>query len=107
MDIEEQEDVTKLDILVSMLANSGKSQYSGGVHAITVRIPTVQMAWLQAFSKHSGMSLNKTIAEVLEVGIDLAVANLPKKDFRAISKASGEFAVKLTSAGDLERSSEL
>jgi len=106
MQIEDQDDVTKLDMLVSMLSNTGKSGFRGYVHATTARLPTHQMAWLQAFAQHSGMSLNKTIVEVLEVGIDQALVNLPKKDFRAISKASGEFAVKLT-AGDLEDVSDL
>lgn len=101
------QEVSKLDMLVSQLANLGKSEYRGGVHAITARLPTHQMALLQACAEHSGMSVNKIIVEVLEVGLDLAFRELPKKDSRAIAKLQGAFADKLMASDQSEQSGVL
>lgn len=99
----DDEDVSKTDVLVSLLSNTGKSEFRGGVYPITARLPLHQMSVIRAMSKHSGMSVNKTIMELLDVAIDVAYRALPKKDAKAIHSIQSEIASEMLAAGHPEQ----
>lgn len=98
---------SKLGMLVAEITHRGTSERRGAVHALTVRIPTVEMSYLQAISKYSGMSLNKTIVQFLEVAIDLAHSSLSRKEAKAIQILQGEFVESLSIPGELEQATGL
>lgn len=86
VDTDNDESPSKLDILVSLISKNGTTSSRGGVVPITCRMPLHQMCWLQAVAAHTGMSVNKVIVEILEVGIEAALRAVPKTDLRAIRK---------------------
>jgi hypothetical protein len=106
-DSDDYEIPTKLEMFVSQVTRSGTVTSVGSVHAQSVRIPTDQMSYVQAIAKHSGMSINKTIVQLLEIAIDAAHQALPAKDKKAIMKLQGQAAVVLLAAGELETSGEV
>jgi len=95
----ESEDVSKMDILMSQLQNQGKSEYSGGVKGITVRLPVLQFAAIEALSRHSGMSKNKVMVELLDVVIATAVEALDRPNRKAFNKLQSEVLAQLADEG--------
>jgi hypothetical protein len=86
------EDVpTKMDLLVGLVSKAAKSEMHGSVHPISVRIPTIPFTTIQAISKHSGMSMNKTIVSLLEAALDEMWAQLDQADQDALQELRGEF----------------
>lgn len=82
---------TKMDLLVGLVAKSAKSENYGSVHPISVRIPTIPFTTIQAISKHSGMSMNKTIVSLLEAALDEMWVQLDQDDQDALAQLRSEF----------------
>jgi len=92
-----------IDMLLAQINKTGKSEYHGGVHAISVRMPTFLYGTVEALCKHSGMSRNKLICQVLEVGMERVFEGLTEDDFRSISKLRYDAIVELASSTPVEQ----
>ena len=91
---------TKLDVLVGLVSKTAKSETIGSVHPISVRIPTIPFTTIQAISKHSGMSMNKTITSLLDAALDEMWQQLPQDDQDAIQHLRAEFIKAFVESGD-------
>lgn len=76
---------TKLETLVDLVSKNATSDAVGSVHPISVRIPSVPFTTLQAIAYHSGMSMNKTIVNLLDVALDVLWQALGEEDRAEIS----------------------
>jgi len=65
----DSEEITRLDLLLALLQKTGTSEGVGSVHPISVRVPTVEFATIHALSKHSGLSVNKVVIQLLSVSL--------------------------------------
>lgn len=74
------ESITRLDHVLGMLEKRADSEYTGAMHAISVRLPIVTAATIDAFAKHSGHSKNKIVVELLELAIEEVTAQISDKD---------------------------
>ena len=82
---------TKLEILTAQVSKTAKSEAIGSVHPISVRLPTILYTTIQAISQHSGMSMNKTIAGLLDVAVDELWSTLPQEECDEISRIRSSF----------------
>lgn len=105
--IEEQEEISKADMLVALLQNEGKSEFHGLVKGITVRLPIHQYAAIESFSRHTGMSKNKVVCELLEVAVHTAVSSLDRTNRRAFNKHQSDVLTELSAEGYGENVSAL
>lgn len=64
------EQPSKLDMALALFQRTGSSEGVGSVHGLTVRIPTIEYCSIEALAKHSGLSRNKVIVELLGVALD-------------------------------------
>lgn len=62
-------DLTKLDLLLSLIEKRGSSEMSTSVQPISVRIPTFDYANIEAMAQHSGCSRNKIIVKLIELAL--------------------------------------
>lgn len=61
---------TRLEMAISLFTRTGSSEAHGGVHARSVRIPTIEHVTIDALAEYSGLSANKVIVQLLEVALD-------------------------------------
>lgn len=85
------EEPTKMEMLVGLVSKSAKSEAMGSVHPISVRIPTIPFTTIQAISKHSGMSMNKTIVWLLDAALDEVMKEISNEDREEIEKLRSDF----------------
>lgn len=76
---------TKLEMLVALVSKTAKSDAYGSVHPLSVRVPSVPFATIQAISQHSGMSMNKVICALLDVALDELWGGLSEEDCEPIA----------------------
>lgn len=60
---------TALDVALSAFQRTTITESVGTVHPFSVRIPTIEFATLEALSRFSGVSRNKTLVMLLAVGM--------------------------------------
>jgi hypothetical protein len=77
---------TKMEVLVGQLQKTMTAESIGGVHAISVRMPTIPYVTIQALSQHSGMSMNKLIVSLIDVALDEVWQQLSEEDQERISE---------------------
>ena len=77
---------TKMEALVGQLQKTMTAESIGGVHAISVRMPTIPFTTIQALSNHSGMSMNKLIVSLIDVALDEVWQQLSEEDQERISE---------------------
>jgi hypothetical protein len=61
---------SRLDMAIALFTRTGTSEAHGGVHARSVRIPTIEHVTIDALAEYSGLSANKVIVQLLEVALD-------------------------------------
>jgi len=93
------EEITRADILMAQLQNEGKSGFSGVVKGITCRLPVHQYSAIEAFSRHTGMSKNKLIVELLEVAVHDAIIALDGKNRKAFNKLQSQVLTEMETDG--------
>lgn len=91
---------TKLEVLVSMVGKTATSETVGSVHPISVRIPTIAYTTIQAISHHSGMSMNKTICQLLDVALDELWGQLAEEDRERVSELRSGYLRNILAAGE-------
>lgn len=74
------ETITRLDHVVGMIEKRANTENIGAMQSISVRLPIVAAATVEAFAKHSGRSKNKVLIELLELAIEEVTAALSDKD---------------------------
>lgn len=97
---------TKMDMLIGLVSKSAKSETFGSVHPISVRIPTIPFTTIQAISKHSGMSMNKTIVSLLDAALDEMWSQLPQDDQDTIQTLRAEFIQAFIATGDFPQAAQ-
>lgn len=65
-----QEAPTKLEMFLAEIQKTGTSESIGSVHSVTVRMPTIEFATIEALCRTSGMARNKVIVNLLQVALD-------------------------------------
>lgn len=81
---------TKLEMLIAQVSKTATSEGIGSVHPISVRVPTIPFSTIQAVSQHSGMSMNKVIIALLDVGLDELWRGLDQEECDAIQTLRSE-----------------
>ena len=88
------ETITRLDHVVGMLEKRANTDHIGAVHPISVRLPIITAATIDAFAQHSGHSKNKIMIELLELAIEEVTSAISDDDGEHIenlrSKILGE-----------------
>jgi hypothetical protein len=97
---------TKLEMAISLFQKLGTSEGIGSVHPISVRIPTIEYSSIQAMSKHAGLSVNKVIVELLQVGLDEVWQGLNDENRRNLVAIRAELLRKLVEPGVAEGSTK-
>lgn len=97
---------TKLEMLVSLVSRTAKSEAVGSVHPISVRVPTIPFATIQAVAQHSGMSMNKVIVQLLDVGLDELWSGLEQEECDQISTLRSAILQDLVQRGKADQASE-
>lgn len=65
-----------LDLLVSQLNHSGKSQYTGMLYPVHTRLEAQIYGLIEALTHHAGTSRNKVVNQILEVGLEATLSAL-------------------------------
>lgn len=93
--IEHEEISTKLDQAVSLFSRLGQTEYRGVVFPASVRMPFFTYAYVEALTAHAGgtVSRNRTMCELLAVGIDAVLEAMPPEDRRAVEVLFQDIAV--------------
>ena len=61
---------TKLDMFLAEIQKTGTSEAIGSVHSVTVRLPSVEFATIEALCRTSGLARNKVIVNLIQVALD-------------------------------------
>lgn len=97
---------TKLEMAISLFQKLGTSEGIGSVHPISVRIPTIEYSSIQAMSKHAGLSVNKVIVELLQVGLDEVWQGLNDENRRNLVAIRADLLRRLVEPGVAEGSTK-
>lgn len=89
------EEPSRLDVLIAQVQKTAKSDYVGAVHALSVRLPTFVYGTVEALCKHSGMSRNKMIVQLLEVALEEVFDRLPEGDLQELCELRNDCIVAL------------
>jgi hypothetical protein len=77
---------THLDMAIAQFTKKGSSEFEGSLHAMSVRIPSIEAATIEALAKYSGLSKNKVFVLLLEVALDEVFQGLPDEDKQDICR---------------------
>lgn len=77
---------TELEQAVSLFSKRSDQQEVGVEKAISVRVPWNVYVGVKALSEHSGMSLNRTLNQLLRVALDAVGDALPEEDSHEIEQ---------------------
>jgi hypothetical protein len=97
---------SKLEMAIGLFQKLGTSEGMGSVHPISVRIPTIEYASIQAMSKHAGISVNKVIVELLQVALDEVWQGLNDENRRNLVAIRADLVGKLIAPGASEGSTK-
>lgn len=101
------EEISKVDILMSQLQNQGNSEFRGIVKGTTCRLPIHHYSAIEAFSRHTGMSKNKVIVELLDVSLDIAIRGLDRANRKAFNQHQSDVLTQLAAEGYGETAGDL
>ena len=100
--IQYDEPPTKLEMVLALFQRQGKSEGVGSVHPISVRIPTIPFTTIQALAEHSGLSVNKTICELVDVALAEIWQGMDEENQEAVSAIRSRIIGQLIDRGALE-----
>lgn len=61
---------TKLEMFLAEIQKTATSEAVGSVHSVTVRLPSVEFATIEALCRTSGLARNKVIVNLIQVALD-------------------------------------
>lgn len=71
---------TNLDMLVGMICKTADERQLGWIQSISIRMPVVLAATIDALAQYSGQSRNKIMVKALEAALDQVWEQLPQKE---------------------------
>lgn len=71
---------TALEHAINMFERNGSSETIGSVHAMSIRLESVQYSTIEALARFSGMSRNKVISTLLGVALDEVWQGMDEKN---------------------------
>lgn len=95
------EQPTRLDVLLALLQKNGTAESIGSVHALSVRVPTMDFAMIEALAAHSGLSRNKIVCHLLAVALSEVWSGLDLESQAAVQKLNSVIARQLILSLDL------
>jgi hypothetical protein len=108
MDKELIDSPTVLDMLVSELNHTGKSNYAGAVYPVHTRLQADLYGMVEALTAHAGISRNKMMNRLVEVGVQTTLEALPDEVVLRLNDIANGIYQHLvdTGSGLLERGEE-
>lgn len=91
---------SSLDILLALLKKSGTTDYSGILFPVHTRLHGHLFGMVEAMTEQSGLSRNKLVNRILEVGIDATLKSLPPEMVEELRLRSGHFIHQSVFKGD-------
>ena len=77
---------TELEQAVSLFSKRAEKEEVGVEKAISIRVPWNVYVGVKALSEHSGMSLNRTLNQLLRVAVDAVGVALPEEDAQEVER---------------------
>lgn len=103
----DMEEISKAEFLIAQFQKEGKSEFSGLVKGITCRLPIPQYSAIEALHRHSGMSKNKVIVELLDVALEIAIRGLDRANRKSFNQHQSDVLAQLSEEGYGEISRDL
>lgn len=94
------EEPTRLDMILSLLQKTGTSESIGSVHAVSVRLPTVDFSTIEALAAHSGHSRNKIICQLLSFALSAVWDGLDAENQDAVQAIRSKILGQLVGSFD-------
>jgi hypothetical protein len=95
---------SKCDLFLAEINKTGKSDAMGAVHAVTVRIPSFEFARIEAIGRVTGLTRNKIIVNLIEIGIEDMREGIDPDIGDLINGMHGQIVHDLISSGDFSTS---
>lgn len=90
---------TKMEMVVGLLSKTASSETNTSVHALSVRIPTIQYAAIEAMAQYSGISRNKVICELLDLAITNVLQEMESEHAEGIEALRAKLLMELVMDG--------
>lgn len=87
-------------MLEAMITKTGAVEDRSVTHSVSVRLPTNEFCLVEAIAKHSGVSRNRIILQMIRVSIERLNEELPEVELEAIHALRSELHSQFI-AGDL------
>lgn len=81
-----QEVPTELELTVGLFSKTATMQEVGAAKSLSVRMSWSIFATVKAMSEYSGLSMNRTVLQLMRAGIEAVGEALPDADGRAIAE---------------------
>lgn len=91
---------SSLHLLLALLQKSGTTGYSGVLFPVHTRLHCHLFAMVEAMTEQSGLSRNKLVNRILEVGIDTTLKSLSPEVVEELRVRAGEITHKALVKGD-------
>ena len=83
-DLSVGDEPSALDQVVSLFTATGVSESTASVHARSIRVPSFLNLTIEAMAKHSGLSVNKVIVQLLELASQEVLWAMPEEHRNAV-----------------------
>ena len=83
-------EITSAEHAANIVEGRGKTEYQGMTKVISVRIPLLRAAQVQALAYKSGITRNGMISEILKVGLDEINRQLSEETILELSAIASE-----------------
>lgn len=80
----QHDEITPLDAAVSLFSKQSTLTETGHTCQASFRIPALEFAKVDAIANYSGQSRNRVVVELLRVGLDSVLTNMPEEEAREI-----------------------
>lgn len=77
---------TELEQAVGLFSKRAEKEEVGVEKAISIRMPLNVYVCVKALSEHSGLSLNRTLNQLLRVAVDAVGEALPEEDAKEVER---------------------
>ena len=84
IELEDGEVIREAEHVAALIEGTATTRFMGATKVISVRLPILQIAELEAFANQSGRSRNAMVALLLDVAFEEVRAGLKAKTLKAI-----------------------
>jgi hypothetical protein len=89
---------SRLEMAIALFSKQATSDGVGSVHSVSVRIPTIEYYSIEALAKHSSLSRNKVIVQLLELALDEVWQGMDDENREAVTRIRSEMIGELRDA---------